>query len=112
MRGEGEDFFQMGRSSVLSGGRPMGGIDFDGRDVSKKIVRWEGGGGGVHTINILKLCRHSGITSHSITHSLTLIKKELKACAQYFLFVHQMMVLKVRLSNFKKFVLFASLKAR
>ena len=46
MRGEGEDFFQMGRSSVLSGGRPMGGIDFDGRDVSKKIVRWEGGGGG------------------------------------------------------------------
>ena len=55
-----------------------------------------------HTINILKLCRHSGITSHSITHSITLIKKELKACVQYFLFVHQMIVLKVRLSTFKK----------
>ena len=30
-----------------------------------------------HTINILKLCRHSGITNPSITHSITLIKKEL-----------------------------------
>ena len=49
MRGEGEDFFQMGRSSVLSGGRPMGGIDFDGRDVSKKIVRWEWEGGEGYT---------------------------------------------------------------
>ena len=48
MRGEGEDFFQMGGSSVLSGGGPMGGIDFDGRDVSKKIVRWEGGRGTHH----------------------------------------------------------------
>ena len=30
-----------------------------------------------HTINILKLCRHSGIANPSITHSITLIKKEL-----------------------------------
>ena len=32
-----------------------------------------------HTINILKLCWHSGIANHSITHSISLIKKELKA---------------------------------
>ena len=37
-----------------------------------------------HTINILKLCRHSGIANHSIAHSITLIKKELKACIQSF----------------------------
>ena len=30
-----------------------------------------------HTTNILKLCRHSGIANPSITHSITLIKKEL-----------------------------------
>ena len=33
-----------------------------------------------HTINILKLWRHSGIADHSIIHSITLIKKEFKAC--------------------------------
>ena len=55
-----------------------------------------------HTINILKLCRHSGITSHSITHSITLIKKELKACVQSFSFFHQMIAFKVGLLHFKK----------
>ena len=58
-----------------------------------------------HTINILKLCRHSGIGNHSITHSITLIKKELKACVQSFSFFHQMIAHKVVLSNFKKMCL-------
>ena len=55
-----------------------------------------------HTINILKLCSHSGIANHSITHFITLIKKELKACVQSFSFFHQMIALKVGLSTFKK----------
>ena len=55
-----------------------------------------------HTINIFKLCRHSGITSHSITHSITLFKKELKACVQSFSFFNQMIVVKVGLLSFKK----------
>ena len=53
-----------------------------------------------HTINILKLCKHSGIANPSITDSVTLIKKQLKACVQYFSFFHQMIALKVELSTF------------
>ena len=55
-----------------------------------------------HTINILKLCKHSGIANHSITDSVTLIKKQLKACVQSFSFFHQMIALKVGLSTFTK----------
>ena len=33
-------------------------------------------------INILKLCRHSDIANHSVTHSITLIKEKLKSSAQ------------------------------
>ena len=54
-----------------------------------------------YTINTLKLCRHSGIANHSITHSITLIKKEFKACEQSFSFFHQITVLKFGLSTFK-----------
>ena len=43
---------------------------------------------------------------------ITLIKKELKASVQSFLFFHQMKAVKFGLSPFKKIVLFASLKAR
>ena len=53
-----------------------------------------------HTINILKLCRHSGIANHSITHSFTLIKRELQACVQSS-FSHQVIALKYGLSTFK-----------
>ena len=55
-----------------------------------------------HTINILKLCWHSGIANHSITHSISLIKKELKACVQSFSFFHQVIAFKVGLSTLKK----------
>ena len=55
-----------------------------------------------HTINILKLCWHSGIANRSITHSISFIKKELKACVQSFSFFHQMIAFKVGLSTFKK----------
>ena len=55
-----------------------------------------------HTLNMLKLCRHSGITNHSITHSITLIKKELKAFVQSFSFFNQMIALKVGISISKK----------
>ena len=55
-----------------------------------------------YTINTLKLCRHSGIANHSITHSITLIKKEFKACEQSCSFFHQIIVLKFGLSTFKK----------
>ena len=55
-----------------------------------------------HTINILKLCWHSGIANHSITDSISLIKKELKACVQSFSFFHQVIAFKVGLSTLKK----------
>ena len=54
-----------------------------------------------HIINTLKLCRHSGIVNHSITHFITLIKKELRISVQSYSFFHQMVVLKVALSAFK-----------
>ena len=65
-----------------------------------------------HTINILKLCWHKGIANHSIAYSISLIKKELKACVQSFSFFHQMIAFEVGLSTLKKNVLFAVLKAR
>ena len=55
-----------------------------------------------HIIKILKLCWHSGVADHSITHSITLMKNMHKACVQSFSFFHQMIALKAGLSTFKK----------
>ena len=54
------------------------------------------------TIIILILC---GYANHSITDSITLIKKQLEPCVQSFSFFHQMIALKFGLkflSTFKK----------
>ena len=60
----------------------------------------------------LKLFRHNGIANHSIRNSITLIKKEPKACVQSFSVFHQMIALKVGLSTFQTICVICFIETR